>query len=120
MEFSFDDGRPIWPQLAEQITERILLRVYPPGTRLPSVRDLAMEAGVNPNTMQRALASLETDGLVTTNRTSGRIVTQDEETLEKMRRQYARAHIERYFNAMAKIGYTRENAIKLIVESEEC
>ena len=60
MDWKLDDGRPIWPQLSQQLARRIIAGVYPPGSRLPSVRELAAEAGVNPNTMQRALAQLET------------------------------------------------------------
>ena len=63
MEWRFNDDRPIWQQLTEQLTLRILKGEYPPGSRLPAVRELAAQAGVNPNTMQRALAQLESDGL---------------------------------------------------------
>ena len=77
MDFRIRDARPIWQQLTEQMTERIVTGVYDAGTRFPSVRELAAEAGVNPNTMQRAMAALESDGLVVTNRTAGRMVTED-------------------------------------------
>ena len=63
MEWNFTGSRPIWQQLAEQLTLRILKGEYPPGSRLPAVRDIAGQAGVNPNTMQRAMAQLEQDGL---------------------------------------------------------
>ena len=63
MDWRFTDDRPIWLQLTEQLTRRIITGVYPPGSRLPPVRELAAQAGVNPNTMQRALAQLEQDGL---------------------------------------------------------
>jgi len=61
MDWRFTDDRPIWLQLTEQLTRRIITGVYPPGSRLPPVRELAAQAGVNPNTMQRALAQLEQD-----------------------------------------------------------
>ena len=64
MEWKILDNRPIWAQLQEQLTLRIIAGTYPLGSRLPSVRELAAEAGVNPNTMQRALSSLEGSGLV--------------------------------------------------------
>lgn len=77
MEWKLNDDRPIWLQLAEQMTRRIITGVYPPGSKLPPVREPAAEAGVNPNTMQRALAQLEQDGLAKADRTAGRLVTQD-------------------------------------------
>ena len=72
MGWKIDDGRPIWTQLKEQMIKRIVSGTYSSGEKLPSVRDLAGEAGVNPNTMQRALSALDQDGLTITNRTSGR------------------------------------------------
>ena len=75
MDWRFTDDRPIWLQLTEQLTRRIITGVYPPGSRLPPVRELAAQAGVNPNTMQRALAQLEQDGLAFADRTAGRLVT---------------------------------------------
>ncbi len=116
MDWKLDDGRPIWPQLAQLLTRRIITGVYPPGSRLPSVRELAAEAGVNPNTMQRALAQLEQDGLAKADRTAGRLVTRDAAALEAVRIQEARAVIQQYFEAMAALGYTREQALALLKE----
>ena len=59
MDFELQSSRPIWLQLAEQLGRRIVTGAYPPGSRFPTVRDLAAEAGVNPNTMQRALGVTE-------------------------------------------------------------
>ena len=86
-----DDGRPIWPQLSQQLARRIITGVYPPGSKLPSVRELAAEAGVNPNTMQRALAQLEQEGLAWADRTAGRLVTQNTAVLEAARLRAAQA-----------------------------
>ena len=77
MDFSLKDARPIWQQLADQMTESIVTGKFLPGERFPSVRDLALQAGVNPNTMQRALAKLEDAGLLITERTAGRSVTEE-------------------------------------------
>ena len=85
MSEQFDSSRPIYAQLVERLKARILAGTYPPGGHLDSVRDLAAAAGVNPNTMQRALAQLETEGLVRTERTSGRYVTEDTELIEQLR-----------------------------------
>ena len=116
MDWKFDDTRPIWLQLTERLTLAIVTGVYPPGSRLPSVRELAAEAGVNPNTMQRALAQLEQDGLAKADRTAGRLVTRDAAALEAVRIQEARAVIQQYFEAMAALGYTREQTLALLKE----
>ena len=94
MDWRLEDNRPIWLQLSQQLTRRIITGVYPPGSRLPSVRELAAEAGVNPNTMQRALAQLEQDGLAKADRTAGRLVTQDTAVLDRVRRAEAQGLIE--------------------------
>ena len=119
MDWKLDDGRPIWPQLAQLLTRRIIAGIYPPGSRLPPVRELAAEAGVNPNTMQRALAQLEQDGLAKADRTAGRLVTRDAAALEAVRIQEARAVIQQYFEAMAALGYTREQALALLKSAKE-
>ncbi|MEY8404146.1 GntR family transcriptional regulator [Oscillospiraceae bacterium 44-34] len=116
MDWSLDDDRPIWQQLTQQLTRRIITGVYPPGSRLPSVRELAAEAGVNPNTMQRALAQLDQDGLAKADRTAGRLVTQDTEVLDRVRRGEARSVIRQYLDAMAALGYSRERAAELLKE----
>ena len=116
MDWKLDDGRPIWPQLSQQLARRIIAGVYPPGGRLPSVRELAAEAGVNPNTMQRALAQLEQEGLAKADRTAGRLVTQDRQVLESVRLREAQAVIQGYYEAMSALGYSRERAAELLKE----
>lgn len=107
-------SRPIWMQLQEQLTRRILSGWYRAGEKLPSVRDLAAEAGVNPNTMQRALAAMDTEGLTVTNRTSGRTVTMDESILEGMRIQLAEKIIAQFYESVEELGYTKEQALELL------
>ena len=114
MDFQLDNNLPIWPQLLERMTERILTRRYPPGSKLPSVRELALEAGVNPNTMQRALAQLEAEGLVYTERTTGRFVTEDTALLEQLRDETASAMTAEYLEKMRGIGYGPAEAAKLM------
>lgn len=114
MGWTITDSGPIWVQLHEQLMQRISAGVYPKGSKLPTVRELASEAGVNPNTMQRALAQLETDGLVVTNRTAGRTVTEDGEVLARMCRQLAREQIQTYFDGMERLGFTRQQAIEFV------
>lgn len=118
MDWKLTDDRPIWLQLTEQMTRRIITGIYPPGSRLPSVRELAAEAGVNPNTMQRALAQLEQDGLAKADRTAGRMVTQDTAVLDAVRRAQARVVMERYIHAMAELGYTPGEAAALLKEEK--
>lgn len=114
MNWKLTDDRPIWIQLSEQIARGIISGAYPPGSRLPSVRELALQAGVNPNTMQRALAQLEQDGLAKADRTAGRIVTDDAEILEKARLLEAKAKIHEYFNGMEQLGYTKGQAMEML------
>lgn len=85
MNWQFSNDVPIYAQLIGQIRAGIVSGAFSPGERLPSVRDLAMEAGVNPNTMQRALTELERDGLVYSQRTSGRYVTEDQTAIMEAR-----------------------------------
>ena len=118
MEWKFTEDRPIWQQLSQQIARQILIGVYPPGSKLPSVRELAAEAGVNPNTMQRALAQLEQDGLAKADRTAGRMVTQDTAVLDAVRRAQARVVMEQYIHAMAELGYTPAQAEALLKEEK--
>ncbi len=119
MEWKLTDNRPIWMQLSEQLTRRIVAGQYPPGAKLPAVRELAADAGVNPNTMQRALAQLENDGLAVSNRTAGRMVTEDAAVIEAVRRELARKITKEFLSAIADLGYTREDVLALLKEEEE-
>ena len=102
-------------QLSEQLSAQIAAGTYGPGERLPSVREFAAQAGVNPNTMQRAMADLESQGLITTNRTAGRCVTQDMERIKQVRNSQAREQAIRFLEQMGSLGYTREE-IKHVLE----
>ena len=118
MQWNLTGDRPIYLQLCEQITLRLVSGAWPPGGRLPSVRELAVDAGGNPNTMQRALAQLEADGLVVTNRTAGRTVTEDEGVLAHVRHELANEKMEEYLEGMATLGYTAAEAIALLQGKE--
>ena len=119
MEFELQSSRPIWQQLTEQLSRRIVTGAYPPGTRFPTVRELATEAGVNPNTMQRAIAQLESAGLVSTNRTAGRTVTEDTAVLDAMRQQLAKELLSSYFSEMEALGYSRAEAAAMVAAEKE-
>ena len=114
MDWKLDDSRPIWPQLSQQLARRIIAGVYPPGSRLPPVRELAAEAGVNPNTMQRALAELERDGLVYSQRTAGRFVTEDNTMINAAKRSLAERHVKTFLEAMLRLGFRKDEIISLI------
>lgn len=106
MEWNFKNGIPIYTQIIDEMTMRIASRAYEPGEKLPSVRDLAMDAGVNPNTMQRALAELERRGLVFSERTSGRFVTKDETVLKGLHEGLAKRYFEEFTDKLHRIGMT--------------
>lgn len=114
MAWKFDDNRSIYVQLTEQIQMRILTGVYEAGSRLPSVRELASEAGVNPNTMQRALAELESTNLVHSQRTSGRFVTEDESVMTQLKEKFAQREVRSFCTRMRQLGYGTEEMVELI------
>ncbi len=119
MEWRFHSDAPIYAQLVEGITLRIITGAYPPGERLPAVRELAVEAGVNPNTMQRALSELERRDLVYSQRTSGRFVTEDRAMIEEAKKNIADQRIESFLQAMDQLGYSREEILTLIAQREK-
>ena len=114
MDWKLDDGRPIWPQLSQQLARRIIAGVYPPGGKLPPVRELAAEASVNPNTMQRAFAELEHSGLIVTQRNSGRVVTEDLIKIEEAKHQLALAQVNSFFANMRELGYNDQEILELV------
>ena len=114
MKWQFSNDAPIYSQLIDQIQVGIVSGVFPPGERLPSVRDLATEAGVNPNTMQRAVAELERDGLVYSQRTAGRFVTEDQTMINNIKRSLAKRHIQAFWEAMTRLGYDRQEVLALM------
>lgn len=104
MGWTITDSGPIWVQLHEQLMQRISAGVYPKGSRLPTVRELAAEAGVNPNTMQRALADVEAQGLVFTRRGDGRYVSKEEQAVQKARQQSAARYMDEMIAALTALG----------------
>lgn len=119
MQWELNTERPLYIQLIEQMQERIISGYYKPGDKLTSVRDLAAEATVNPNTMQKALAELERIGLVNTNRTTGRNITTDEALIKKLRGQSVKNQILEFLDKMKQMGFDLEEIISLIKEVTE-
>ncbi len=114
MVWSFSGDLPIYVQLIRQLEEGIVSGAFPQGGRLPTVRDLAQEAGVNPNTMQRAMAELERGGLVYSQRTAGRFVTEDQACIESAKRKLAQEQIQHFLEAMERLGYQQEELPELL------
>lgn len=117
MPWKLDADRPIFIQLVEILKMDILSGKYKPGDKFGSVRDLAQEAAVNPNTMQKALTELERLGLVYTERTSGRFVTKDEELIMHLKKEQAGIVIKEFLEKMNKIGFEDSNILELIRET---
>lgn len=116
MSWEFKDNRPIYIQLVEQITLKILSGEYNSGDKLPSVRDFASDVSVNPNTMQKALTELERIGLVYSVRTTGRFITEDCNMIKDMKTNLAKEKIKEFLDQMQKIGFDKDSLLKLLEE----
>lgn len=119
MAWKLDNNKPIYVQLLEQLMFRIVSGELKLGDKLATVRELAAEAGVNPNTMQRALAELEILGLITTQRTAGRTITTNVDIIGSQRKLLACKHGKAYTSVMTQLGYTKQMAAQLILETED-
>ena len=113
MPWNLDNNRPIYLQRVERIQMDIVSGVYHAGDKLPSVRELAADAAVNPNTMQKAFTELERSGLVYTQRTNGRYITEDQERISRVREELARECTQSYLSNIRRLGYEREQALAL-------
>ncbi len=114
MDWNIRGDLPIYAQLVERIEQAIASGALSPGARLSSVRELAMEAGVNPNTMQRALQELEREGLVYANRTTGRFVTEDVGRIREAKKALAAVQVRQFLEAMEKLGCEHEEILALL------
>ena len=117
MEFIFDNERPIYIQLVEVLRIGIVSGYFEMGDRLPSVRELALMAKVNPNTMQKALMELEDEKLIYTERTNGKFVTNDKKLIKKVRSSLASSKVENFFLDMEKIGMNKDEVLKYLQEN---
>ena len=116
MNFIFDNDRPIYIQLVEQLKECIVSGKFKAGKKLPSVREFAMQIKVNPNTVQKALAEIENQKLIYTERTNGKFVTENEELIENVKKELANQKVQKYFQDMNKLGIDKEKAITYLQE----
>ena len=109
MQWELNTDKPVYLQLVEQIQAGIISGIYKAGDKLPSVRELASEATVSPNTMQRAMTELERYGLVYANRTSGRFITSDEELIKELKKQHITEITQDYLDKMELLGLQLED-----------
>ena len=116
MEYIFDNERPIYVQLVEKIRIEIISGKLKSGQRIASVRELALEARVNPNTMQKALSELEEEGLIYTERTNGKFVTENKELIEKIKKELAQVKVKNYLQDMKDIGISHKESLKYLQE----
>ena len=114
MAWTLDSDRPIFLQIEERIQTDIVSGRYQPGDKLPSVRDLAAEASVNPNTMQKAFAELERTGLVYSRRTSGRFITEDCHMIEQLKTSLATEKMEEFLAQMRQLGFQNDEILSLM------
>ena len=119
MPWNLDSSRPIYLQIIERVQMDIITGRYQPGDKLPSVRDLAQEAAVNPNTMQKALSELERSGLIYSQRTSGRFITEDKVLIHQMKKELAAAEVSAFVAHMKQLGITPEEIRQLLAETIE-
>lgn len=117
MEFIFDNDRPIYLQLVEYLKLYIVSGKLQLGERLLSVRELALQIKVNPNTVQKALAELEAEKLIYTERTNGKFVTQNQELINEIKKQLALEKVNKYFSDMNKLGIDNKEAVKYLQEN---
>ncbi|CCX85451.1 putative uncharacterized protein [Clostridium sp. CAG:590] len=119
MSWEIKSGLPIYTQLLEELKRRIVSGQYEPGEKLLPVRELAQEAKVNPNTMQKALAELERQNLVYAVRTTGRYITEDIQLIEQTKDEFARSHVQTYYKEMSTLGYEKRDMVRMITEYNE-
>lgn len=108
MDAVFNNSVPIYLQIVSEIKKQIISGKLVPGERIPSVRELALTYKVNPNTMQKALIELEENGLIKTERTNGKFVTEDEKIINKIKNDYADNLTQNYLSEMVSLGITKQ------------
>ncbi len=114
MDWEFKKGVPIYLQIIEKMEFDLLSGKYKPGDKLPSVRDLALEAGVNPNTMQKAFVEMERDGLIYTERTSGRFVTTEQGRIDALKDEISMKYVDELFKTLHFLGFTDKEILEVV------
>ena len=116
MAWEVNDCRPIYIQIGEIILKKIINGEFGCGTKLPSVRELSAIAGVNPNTLQKALGDLESRNIIITRSTNGKFITEDEDTVQNAKNELADSYISSYYRQMADLGFSRDEAARYFSE----
>ena len=116
MEYKLEENMPIYIQIMKKVRDAIASGDWAPGSKIPSVRDLAGLFEVNPNTMQRAMLELEREGILLSERTAGRFVTEDKNLIRSLKKDVAVAAADDYRMRMAELGYTIEEMIDFFRE----
>ncbi|MST88910.1 GntR family transcriptional regulator [Sharpea azabuensis] len=119
MKWEFKNGIPIYLQIIAQIKVMIASGELRAGSKIPPVREMAVEAGVNPNTMQRALTQLEQEGLLYTQRTAGRFVSEDENVMKELRKAMSEQYIADMFHNLEKMGMDKQEIIAAVKNYEK-
>lgn len=114
MQTDFSPGLPIYMQIMYTIKQKIVSGQWPPGTRVPPVRELSVEFGVNPNTAQRSLSELEREGLLYAERTTGRFVARDQRLIKQVQAEMAEAYVQKFLAEMDALGYSRQEILALV------
>ncbi|NLK08981.1 MAG: GntR family transcriptional regulator [Firmicutes bacterium] len=116
MELEFDSTRPIYLQIIDEVKRAVVRNILTPGEKLPSQRELALNARVNPNTVQRAYREMETMGLVETKRGEGTFISQDEGFLASLRSEMAHAAVQDFVRQTMALGLNESEVIQLVSE----
>jgi len=119
MQWRIDSNRPVYLQIMEHIHSRVLSGEYSPGDRIPSVRELAAAASVNPNTVQRAMMELEHKGLLVSIGTLGKFITEDRQILDTLRQQAIQEAIRSSAARFRDLGLSMQEATQLLLQQEE-
>ena len=119
MKWEFKNGIPIYLQIIAQIKVMIASGELRAGSKIPPVREMAVEAGVNPNTMQRALTQLEQEGLLYTQRTAGRFVSDDKNVMKELRKAMSEQYIADMFHNLEKMGMDKQEIIAAVKNYEK-
>jgi DNA-binding transcriptional regulator YhcF (GntR family) len=119
MKMTFDKNQPLFMQIIQDFKQRLVKGSLMPGDKIPSVRELAAELGVTPNTLQRAFLELEREGFIRTERTSGRYATDDEKKLKVLRREMSREAVKNYIGSMNALGFSVKEAQEAAMRYDE-
>lgn len=119
MNFKFDNDKPIYKQLVDQLKLEIITGKYKPNDKLPSVREFALELKVNPNTVQRALLELEDSKLIETRRTTGKFVTNDNKIIKSIKIEIINNIMKDFFDNIKNLNISNDEIIKFIKQNRK-